>query len=192
MKIPFCRGGLILAIISLLILSSGCVDTPISEPGIEPQSIPDTDDSFYPISFGEGINLMNSFFSEDLAIQNASYPLYYVHGRGVNREGKAEQWIFGTIINADRYFVIVESNRQVLVPYQTDIPEKVIESQKIILPDALIRRNMQFIKDAFGSNDSLPLLRIELMDDVYTLTYSAGSVNRILHFDAFTGEPIRS
>ena len=190
MKIPFWQGGLILGVILLLILATGCTEKTTPESSITPRYPDETEDPLYPITFNEGVTLMNSIFSGDGTGHNESLPLYYVQGRSVNSQGKAEQWIFGTKVSGDQYFVIVESNRGVLVPHEMVFPERSIDVDTIVLPDALISGNMQLMQRTFGGNGSIPLIQIELQDDTYILTPSDNRGNMILYIDAITGRPL--
>ena len=105
-------------------------------------------------------------------------------------EGKAEQWIFATIIDNESYFIIVESNRQMLVPYQMGIPEGAINIDTILPPNSLITGNTYLIRDTFGKDESFPNIQLELRGNTYTITPSSGNVDRILYFNAFTGMPV--
>jgi len=190
MKIPFWRFGLISAIIVTLIFLSGCTEKPVSEPEIVSEYPAEIGEQFYPITMGESIRILNSFFSEDMDVLNTPVPVYYFHADGVNNEGKAEQWIIGTKVKNEQYFVIVESNRQVLIPYHLGFPEKVIDTTKIVYPDTLIAKNNQILKESFGEKEKIPSLAIELMGNTYTVTSSTDSGTKIRYFDASTGIPL--
>jgi len=190
MKIPFWQGGLILGVILLLILATGCTEKTTPESSITPRYPDETEDPLYPITFNEGVTLMNNIFSGDGTGRNESLPIYYVQGRSVNSQGKAEQWIFGTKVSGDQYFVFVESNRGALVPHEMGFPERSIDVDAIVLPDALISGNMQLLQKSFGGNGSIPPIQIELMDNIYTLTPSDSRGEMILNIDAITGRPL--
>jgi len=196
MKIPVYHRGLILGCVLLVILASGCTENFSSDTNSDKQSgitqkFPEaTDDTQYPISVYDGINITNRFFSHYSATPNITAPIYYVLGKEVNMEGKAEQWIFATIIDNESYFIIVESNRQMLVPYQMGIPEGAINIDTILPPNSLITGNTYLIRDTFGKDESFPNIQLELRGNTYTITPSSGNVDRILYFNAFTGMPV--
>jgi len=187
MNIPFWQFGLITAILITLIFLSGCTEKPVSEPEIVSEYPAEIGEPFHPITMDEGIYLLNRFSSEDLGNPDTPLPIYYAHGKEVNQEGKGEQWIFGTKLKEDQFFVVVESNKQILIPYQMDIPKKAINIKGIILPDALIAKNTPVINAAFGKNGSIPLLQFDLIENTYAITLSRGNVPRILYFEASTG-----
>jgi len=190
MKIPFWQFGLITAIIITLAFLSGCTEKPVSEPEIVSEYPEELGEPFYPITMDEGIDLLNRFSSEDLGNPNIPLPIFYAHGKRVNQEGKGEQWIFGTKLKEDQFFIVVESNRQVLIPYQMDIAKKAINIKEIMPPDELIAKNTQVIRAAFGKNGSIPLLQLDLIENTYAITLSGGNATKILYFEASTGTPI--
>jgi len=190
MKIPFHRCMMILATIFLIIVIVGCTEKQAQKAEIVAEYAEELGDQSYKISLGEGVTLFESFVSEDLAIPNATPPIYYALGNEVYEDGKAKGWILGTVIKNDRFFIIVESDRQVLIPYTMGILDKPIDTKKIVQPSALIVENRKIITDAFGRDGNIPLIKIELVDNTYTVTPSKGSADRILRFNAFTGKPI--
>jgi hypothetical protein len=190
MKIPYWQFGLITAIIIILIFLSGCTEKPISEPEIVSEYPAEIGELFYPITMEDSIRILNSFFSEDLDIPNTPVPVYYFHAEGVINEGKAERWIIGTNVKNEQYFVIVESNRQVLIPYHIGFPEKMIDTTGIVYPGALIAKNNQIFKESFGEKENIPPLTIELMGNTYAVSPSSADAQKILYFEASTGTPI--
>ncbi|MCQ8893956.1 MAG: hypothetical protein NQU46_04925 [Methanolinea sp.] len=184
------RLALVMVIILQLTLVSGCMEKIQSESSLAPLYPEKTEESFYPISFQEGINLLNALFSNEGPTLNKTMPLYYFRGKGVNKEGKAEQWILGTEYDQNFYFVIVESNRQVLIPFQGEHPRVTVDIQKIILPDQLISKNRNGIAEAFFKNRQFSLIDVEMKNNVYSLTSSTDTMKKILYFDAYNGVPI--
>lgn len=189
MKIPFHRCMMILATIFLIIMIAGCTEKQAMETEIVADHAEELGDQSYNITLGEGVTLLESFVSEDLAIPNATLPIYYALGNEVNEDGKAKGWIFSTEIENDQVFIIVESDRQILVSSTMARMGKTIEITRIVSPGVLIADNKKNIIDAFGKGVSVPPLKIELSNDAYTITPSKGSADRILRFDAFTGKP---
>lgn len=181
---------MILVIIFLIIVIAGCTEKQAPETEMVAEYPEELGDLPHPITFNEGINLMNRRLCEDLAKPYIASPLYYAEGRSVNREGKAEQWIFGTSADNQYFFVIVDINQQILIPYPSNVSEKSINIQRIIYPDTLVTKNIQLIQKSFGKTDDFPPVRIELADTTYTVTSTTGNVSRILYFNAFTGNPI--
>lgn len=180
----------------LVILASGCIDNSASKMKMEQQSgivqiFPEeTEGTQYPISVYEAVTLANRYFSHYMAIPNVTVPIHYVQGREVNEEGKAKQWIFATMIDNESYFIIFESNRQMLVPYQMGIPEVAINMDTILPPYSLISGNTYLIRDTFGKDETFPDIQLELRGNTYTITPSSGSVDKMLYFNAFTGMPL--
>jgi len=181
---------LIWGIILGVVLASGCSENTTQESVLTPQYPPEPEDPFYPISLNEGITLVYNLFAIERDLHNESIPLYFAQGKRVNQTGKAEQWILGVSVSGDTYFVIIESNRGVLVPYEMAFPERTIDLPGILLPDALISGNIQLLQKEFGGNGLLPPLQLELMDRTYSLTPSGDSGKKMLYFDALTGRPL--
>jgi len=56
------------------------------------------------------------------------------------------------------FFILVESNRQILIPFEGDTPQEKIDFQKVIQPKELVSKNLVFIKTKLGQETQLPLL----------------------------------
>lgn len=190
MKIPFHRCLMILIIIFLIIVIAGCTEKQAQETEKIEDYPSELGEPSYNISLDEGIRLLEKFVSSDPSTSDITPPIYFALGNDVNEEGKAKGWIFGTIIRNDRFFILVESNRQALVPYKMAIWDNQIDIKKVVSPGMLIANNKRNIMDAFGMGVSVPPLKMELSNDAYTITASKGSVNKILHFYAVNGKPI--
>jgi hypothetical protein len=182
--------SLVLAFTILLVLVPGCINKEEKSSGLVPISPEPNEEQFRPISLDEGLILMNNLDSREGGTTNATAPLYFIKGRNVNSDGKAEQWIFGTELNKDYYFILVESNRQVLIPFEGKMSQEKIEADRIMKPSALILKNRGYIMEKLGIDTQLPLLNLELNNNVYTVTLPAGTIDKILSFNAFSGEPL--
>ncbi|MDI9633273.1 MAG: hypothetical protein QFX32_04360 [Methanolinea sp.] len=169
---------------------SGCLERRPSEEGLKPQYIPETLDTFYPIDLNNAIYLMNGLIFENFSENNISLPIYYIRGRDFS-DGKAAQWIIGTKIKNENYFVLIESNRQILIPYQGKFPERPITIDKIISPDSLIQKNIHIIQNKLGKDRKYFPITIELIDDTYCIMPSSiKDQNYIFYFNAYTGDVI--
>lgn len=185
LKIP-----LILAFTVLLVVVPGCINKEEKFPGLVPVYPEPAGEPFRPISLDEGLILMDNLVSREGGAANETIPLYFIKGMHVNANGNAEQWIFGTDLNREYYFILVESNRQVLIPFEGKMPQEKIDAYRIMKPSALISKNRAYIKEKLGKADQLPLLNLEMNNNVYIVTLSTGTIDKILSFNVFSGEPL--
>ena len=188
MKIPLCIGLPVLLVVIMLVMSSGCTGKiqQEAEPGAGSAEL---GDPFRPITFEEGLSELNIVFT-GYAQSFDPMPLYYFQARGISREGKAEQWIFGVKYQNESYFALVESNRVVLMPGQPGLPIEEINPSVIIQPGALIAKNSQLIGKTFSIPEPSLLVDIEMSEYIYAITPRRSDVYKILYFNARTGEQL--
>ena len=191
MKIPLRVLIPVLALLCLIILLSGCTETVPPEPPGDMVSIAEGQEPFRPITLEEGIVKMENLLSSEEEVPgNKTIPLYYIQRRAVSSDGKAEQWIFGVKADNLSYFVQVESNRQVLIPWSNELPGKEIRLPAVIPPGDLITRNGPLIARTFNKPEASLIVGLELSGNIYAVTQESGAVYRILYFDASTGKVI--
>lgn len=182
------RGGLPVLILLVLAIFSGCTGTPPSGPAGDRVFAAGEGEPFRPLPLEEGILIVEQLLAEDNDPGGrANITVSYFQGRGVTSEGKAEQWIFGITADGQDFFVQVESNRQVLVPWSAGLPEKEIDPSAIILPGDLITMNGPLIARTFDVPEKSLIVDVELVENIYALTPEDGGAYRILYFDASTG-----
>jgi hypothetical protein len=191
MKIPLGAVIPLVAVLVLVVMTGGCSEQlPPAPPG-NTVSLSDGQEPFRPITLDEGIQNLEALFTSETDLPSARprFSLVYLQGRGVSTEGKAEQWIFGVTTTCQNYFVQVESNRQVLVPWQGELPEKEIDLSALVQPGDLLARNWDSIEEEFGPEDT-SLVDLELSEGIYAVTPWRVEMYRILYFDAVTGKRI--
>jgi hypothetical protein len=190
MKIPFCKWGLIMIVLLFIVILAGCTETPITTQPEGSSSSEIMEDQQYPISFQEGLSRAEEVLRDEDFGPPPPIHVYFAQAKRIDSEGKAEQWIFGIQENDENTFIVVQSNRQTLAPYPSDLPEKDITSPSIIDPATLIGRNRQLFMNA-GAREPLILPELELSEGFYTVTVSTGSGNAVMLFDASTGNPVK-
>lgn len=191
MKIPFCTLGLAVLLLLLIVIVTGCTEPQtLAEPetvGANASQI--MEGHQYPISFQEGLSKAEEVLKDEESGPTLTVPVFFAQAKQVDSEGKAEQWIFGLRKDGKNFFVVVQSDRQVLQPYPLDLPEKEITSSSVIDPAMLIEKNRQRFMNE-GAREPLILPELELSEGYYTVTVSTGSGNAVMLFDARTGNPI--
>jgi len=191
MKMPFYQWGLVVLVLLVLLLGAGCMQTqspvkPETESPIPTQTITEPP---VRITYQEGLSLAQEAIWGDESGTAPVVPVYFAQGKGVDAEGKAEQWIFGLRNGQVNFFVVVKPDSQVLQPYPMDLPSKEITSSSVTDPALLIQKNRQLFTNA-GAREPFILPELELSEGFYTVTIVTGSGNAVLMFDAATGEPV--
>jgi hypothetical protein len=189
MKIPFCKWGLLLVVLLFIVLATGCTGPAGPAKPERPGPSQVTEEQPYPIGFQEGLSRAEEALRDDEAGPTPAFPVYFVQAKRIDSEGKAAQWIFGIRKEDKNYFVVVQSDRQVLQPFPFDLPEKEITPSSMIDPALFIGKNRQLFLDA-GAREPLILPELELSEGFYTVTVTTGSGNAVLLFDAATGDPV--
>ena len=189
MKIPLRIGLPVLLIVIMFVLLGGCTGKVRQEAEPGAGSSAELGEPFRPITLEEGLSELNIVFT-GYAQSFDPMPLYYFQARGISRDGKAEQWIFGIKYQNDSYFALVESNRVVLMPGQPGLPTQEIFPSAIVQPGTLITTNSQLIGQTFSIPESSLLVDIEMSEYIYTITPRRSDVYKILYFNARSGEQL--
>jgi hypothetical protein len=191
MKMPFYKWGLVVIVLLTILMAAGCTQPEIpAKPDTEGVgSSPITQAQPVRISFQEGLSKAEEALSGDVSGTLPAVPVYFAQGKGIDSEGKAEQWIFGIRKDDKNYIVVVNPTSQILQPFYLDLPAKEITSSSVIDPALLIDKNRQRFTDV-GAREPFLLPEIELSEGFYTVTVSTGSGNAVMMFDTATGNPI--
>jgi hypothetical protein len=189
MKIQFYPQVTIVILIILTGTMTGCMEqsaAPISEEKMFEEM---GDERDFPISYDEGLIKAKEFLVSEEGGDLSEISIHLIQAKGVDSEGKALQWIFGLSQDNLNYFVLVTSNRQVVIPYFMELPQMVITQSALMKPDKLIEKNRELLIK-MGSREPLILPELEISKDVYTITLSNGEGRAVKHFNASTGNPL--
>jgi hypothetical protein len=183
---------IVFALVALFILSlcSGCATQS------EPNQTYQANGGFAMVSEG------SSFISFDVAHtkllnyrpdpENESIDVktvYYIHGTNVDDSGNASGWIFGVRHTGKTELLAYDRSGWKKIPWSAPYGLEEIDLDRIVSPGMLFNRNTGAILG--NPSQTIPDRRdLELMQGIYTLTIS-GSKDRILTFNATTGELIR-
>ena len=144
----------------------------------------------------------SSSISFDLARQNlAEYrpdpangssgikTIYYIHGTNLDISGNALSWIFGVVYAGETELFAYDHSGWIRIPWNAPPVSQEIDVEKIVTPGSLFSKNSAAILSE--SSPTNPERRdLELIQGIYTLTITSGSRDRILMFNATTGEMI--
>jgi hypothetical protein len=115
--------------------------------------------------------------------------IYYVVGIDVDGSGNARNWIFGVRLSDGTAMLGYDGKSWTTIPWKapTDLEEISVDS--IVSPERLFSRNAALI--VADPHSVVPERRdIELKQGIYTVTLTSGNTNKILTFNATTGELI--
>jgi hypothetical protein len=116
--------------------------------------------------------------------------IYYIHGTNVDLLGNASSWIFGVRHSGGTELLSYDRSGWVKIPWNVPTPPEEINFEKIESPGSLFSKNSAVIVG--NPAQANPERRdLDLMRGIYTLTSTSASGERILTFNATTGELIR-
>jgi hypothetical protein len=178
----------ILALI-ILILCSACVSpTTTNQPtqqngGLTLNTLKTESPS---ISFENAYqNLMN--YRPDTTNESTANTIYTIYGMNIDRSGNATSWVFGVRHSGGTELLAYDQSGLTRIPWNAPPFSSEINVDNIVPPNSLFSQNSAIIL----SNPS-PIERqdLELSRGTYTLTITSGTQERVLTFNATTGELI--
>lgn len=185
----------------LLILSVSCLITGCTSPGGNQSSVittptptPDTTPVNAPpvsattiipvtlkkISFGMALDALRGTLGTNVTI-------LYIHGEDVDTSGLAKMWTFGLKKDGEGVFFALTGLGESVVPWPGNLPTQEIELDRMVLPDALVKKNRNIAGLSPQGADN-PFTMLELRDGLYMLTTIDGT---IYTFDQITGNPVK-
>jgi hypothetical protein len=191
MKMPFYKLGIVVIALLTILLVAGCTQpqVPAEPENKSAGSVPMKAEQPVRIHFQEGLSRAEDVVRGDAAGSSPVYPVYLAQGKQIDSDGRAEQWIFGIRKDDKNYFVVVKPDSQLLQPYFLDLPAQEITASSVIDPALLIEKNRQLFTNA-GAKEPFLLPEMELSEGFYTVTFSTGSGNAVMLFNAATGNPV--
>ena len=181
----------ILMLISL-ILCSACVSQPPANQTLQQNvgitRISAMADSPY-ISFDVAQQNLLTYQPDSTNQSAAPKTIYTIHGMDVNESGYAASWIFGVRISNVTELLAYGPGGWIKIPWDSSFPSEEIDIGKIVSPSRLFSQNNAVILS--NPSRTIPERRdLDLIRGIYTLTIVSGSKDRILTFNATTGELI--
>ena len=181
----------VILILGLLIVSSACVSSPPGEKNTRPgevSSVTQPSESHY-ISFDTALQNLPAYQPDPANASFFTRPIYYFTGINVNGSGDAKNWIFGVRSTSGTEMLAYDRNGWTTIPWNAPPGSKEIAVDQIVRPEQLFSQNMAVIIN--NPSSTVPgKSDIELKQGNYTLTITSGDMNRILTFNATTGELI--
>jgi hypothetical protein len=113
--------------------------------------------------------------------------IYYIHGTNVDESGNATSWIFGVRHSGGTELLAFDRSGWKHIPWSAPALSEEIDVNTIITPERLFSKNKAVIfSKTFPVN---PQRRdLDLIRGIYSLTITSGSNERILSFNATSGE----
>jgi hypothetical protein len=188
---------IIFAILGLLslILCSACVSqppanqTPANQMSQQDGGLVQISEGSPSISFDEAQhNLI--VYSPDPANESTDIKtIYYIHGTNLDVTGNASSWIFGVRYSGGTALLSYDRGGWIQIPWNASLISEEIDFERIVSPGRLFSQNNAIIFS--NTSPTNPERRdLDLIRGIYTLTITSSSKDRILTFNANTGELI--
>ena len=115
--------------------------------------------------------------------------VYYIHGTNVDRSGNATSWIFGVRHGGGTELLAYDLSGWKLIPWDASTLSEEIDFNRIVSPGSLFSQNgAVLLRNPSPANPER--WDLDLIRGIYTLTITSGNKDRILKFNATTGELI--
>ena len=175
---------IILILCSACILQSSPDKTSLQNVGLAQV----TEESPY-ISFNAARQNLAEYRPDPANESTAIKTIYYIHGTNLDVSGNASSWIFGVRYTGGTELLAYDRSGWIKIPWNAPPLSQEIDVDKIVSPGSLFSQNSAVILST--SSPANPERRdLELIRGAYTLTITSGSKDRILTFNATTGELI--
>jgi hypothetical protein len=115
--------------------------------------------------------------------------IYYIHGTNLDVTGNAASWIFGVRHSRGTALLSYDRGGWIQIPWNASLISEEIDVERIVSPGRLFSQNNAVIFSNPSPTDS-ERRDLDLIRGIYTLTITSGSKDRILTFNATTGELI--
>ena len=193
---------IILALLGLLILilCSACVSqppvnqtlanqTPADRTSRQDGGLVQVSEGSSAISFDEAQQNLREYRPDPANESTGISAIYYIHGTNVDVFGNASSWIFGVRYSGGTALLSYDRGGWTEIPWNASLISEEIDAERIVSPASLfVKNNAVILSNPSPTN---PERRdLDLIRGIYTLTIVSGSKDRILTFNATTGELI--
>jgi len=183
---------IVFALVALFILSlcSGCTSQPsVNQPSTQNAGLVQISDESPYISFDDAHKTLMEYRPDPANKTSGITTIYYIHGTNVDLSGNASNWIFGVRYSGGTELLSYDRSGIVKIPWNAPTLAEEINLERIVSPGSLFSKNTAVI--AGNPVQANPERRdLDLMRGIYTLTSTSASGERILTFNAATGELI--
>jgi hypothetical protein len=173
-----------------LILCSACVSQ--SSPDKAPQQnvgLAQISEGSPYISFDVALQNLGEYVPDPTNESTAVKTVYYIHGTNVDGTGNATSWLFGVRHSGGTELLAYDRSGWKQIPWNASQLSEEIDVDRIVSPGSLFSQNNAVI--LINPSPTNPQRRdLDLIRGIYTLTITSGSKDRILTFNATTGELI--
>jgi hypothetical protein len=193
---------IIFAILGLLslILCSACVSqppanqtqanqTPANQTSQKIVGLVQVSEGSPSISFDEAQQNLREYQPDPANESTDIKTIYYIHGTNLDGTGNASSWIFGVRYSGGTALLSYDRGGWIQIPWDATLISEEIDTERIVSPGRLFSQNNAVILS--NPSPTNPERRdLDLIRGIYTITITSGSKDRILTFNAITGELI--
>jgi len=183
---------MIFAILALFVLSlcSACVtQPPENQTSQQNTGFSQISEGSPSISFDVAQQNLRDYRPDPTNESTGIIAIYYIHGTNVDVSGNASSWIFGVRHSGGTELLAYDRSGWITIPWNVSLLSEEIAVDRIVSPGNLFSQNNAVILT--NPSMAIPERRdLDLIWGVYTLTITSGSTDRILTFNATTGNLI--
>lgn len=181
----------VISTLVVLVLCSACVSQPAEKQASQQngglQQIIVTESPY--ISFDIAKQNLRVYQPDPANESTRIKTIYFIHGTNIDPSGNASSWIFGVQNSNKTELLAYDLSGWKEIPWNVSLSPEEIDLEGIISPNVLFSKNNALI---FGGSSKTNSERrdLDLIRGVYTLTITSGNNDRILTFNATTGDLI--
>jgi len=180
----------ILALLSLILCSACVSQPPANQTSQQNVGLVQISERSPYISFDEAQQNLMDYRPDPTNESTAIKTIYYIHGTNLDVSGNASSWIFGVRHSGGTELLAYDRSGWKTIPWNVSLLSEEIAVDRIVSPGNLFSQNNAVILT--NPSTAIPERRdLDLIRGVYTLTITSGSKDRILTFNAATGELIK-
>ncbi len=114
---------------------------------------------------------------------SSNFTLYYIRGRDLDIQGRAEQWVFGVRYANQSVLMYFDAPGWRSVSWEGALPEREIIPGSYTPPAGIIRYTMNYLSPSEQTPEIL-IKRLELMNGKYTITIERQGMQQTFVFDS--------
>jgi hypothetical protein len=180
----------ILALLSLILCSACVSQPPANQTSQQNVGLAQISEGSPLISFDVAQQNLMEYRPDPTNESTGVKTIYYIHGTNVDVSGNASSWIFGVRHSGSTELLAYDRSGWIKIEWNASLLSEEIDVERIVSPGSLFSKNNAVILS--NSSPANPERRdLDLIRGIYTLTITSGSKDRILTFNATTGELIK-
>jgi len=181
----------VISMLIVLVLCSACVtQPPANQPSQQNVGLARISEESPYISFDVAHQSLREYQPDPTNESTGIKTIYYIHGTNVDGTGNATSWLFGVRHSGGTELLAYDRSGWKQITWNASLLSEEIDVDRIVSPGSLFSQNKAVIIS--NSSPAIPEQRdLDLVRGIYTLTITSGSKERILTFNATTGELIK-